>query len=149
MEHPADESARRIRMRYQGMTEWLKSVKGKKTDVFKRIPMKRALFFYWGHNVQRLGLLGLAEPGPEWFRRSKIGPGMAARIVVDRLQYPERKDSSYGERLATQGIHVTRNAIAKVFATWNIATWNSVFVSKLGRFESDDMADTEEEYPGI
>lgn len=143
IEHPDGESAIRIRIRYQGITEWLKTAKGKKSEVFKRIPMKRALFFYWWNNFQRLGLLGLAEPGPELFRRSKIGPGMEARIVVDRLQYPERKDSSYVERLATQGIHVTRNAIAKVFGKWKIDTWDSVFVSNLGRLELDDSEDNE------
>jgi hypothetical protein len=149
IENPAGEFACRIRRRYQAITEWLNSAKGKKSEVLKRIRMKRALFFYWWNNFQRLGLLGLAEPGPELFRHSKIGPGMEARIVIDRLQYPERTASSYVERLAIHGIHVKRNAIAKVFAKWNIETWDSVFVSNLGRLESDDRADVEGEQMGM
>ncbi len=143
IENPDGESANRIRMRYHGIKEWLRTAKGKKTEVLKRIPLKRALFFYWWNSFQRLGLLGLAEPGPELFRRSKIGPDMEARIIVDRLQHPERKDSSFVERLATQGINIKRNAIAKVFVRWEIDKWNSVFESNLARLESNDIEDNE------
>ncbi len=45
--------------------------------------------------------------------------------------------------MATQGIHVTRNAITKVFVKWNIETWNSAFVSNLERLESDDRQEDE------
>ena len=149
LEDPDGESALRIRMRYHGIHAWLTTARGKKSAVFTGIPMKRALFFYWWNNFQRLGLLGLAEPGPELFRRSKIGPGLEARIVVDRLQYPDRKESSYVERLATQGIHVTRNAIAKVFVKWKIETWHSVFVSNLGRLDSDGREENEVDHTVI
>jgi len=143
IENPDDDAAMKIRMRYQGIKDWLQASKGKKSEVFKRIPMKRALFFHWWNNFQRLGLLGLADPGPELFRRSKIGPDMEAKIVIDRLQYPERKDSSYVERLATQRVNIKRNAISKVFDRWKINKWNSAFKSNLFRFESDEPEDYE------
>ncbi len=145
IENPDDKPAERIRVRYQGIKNWLRASKGKKSEAFKHIPMKRALFFHWWNNFQRLGLLGLADPGPELFRRSKIGPNIEAKIVIDRLQHPKRKDSSYVERLATQGINIKRNAISKVFDRWKINKWNSVFKSNLFRLESDKIEDVEPE----
>lgn len=143
IKNPDSESANRIRMRFQGIKDWLSAVKGKKSEVLKHVPMKRALFFHWWNGFQRLGLLGLAEPGPQLFRHSKIGPAMEAIIVIDRLQNPERKETSYVERLSTQGISVKRNAITKVFARWQINKWNSAFKSNLDRLERDDVEDNE------
>jgi hypothetical protein len=143
IENPEDKPAELIKMRYQAIKEWLKAAKGKKSEIFKQIPMKRALFFHWWNGFQRLGLLGLADLGPELFRRSKIGPDIEAKIVIDRLQHPKRTDSSYVERLATQGINIKRDAIAKVFSKWKIDKWKSTFKANLGRLESDDIEDGE------
>ncbi len=143
LENPEGDCAKRIKMRYKAIKGWLKSGKGEKSDAINRIPMKRALFFYWWNCFRRLGLLGLTDLGPELFRKSKIGPGVEARIVIDRLQHPERKDSFYVDRLSTQGINIHRDAIAKIFIKWAINRWNCVFESNLNRLDSmrDDKED--------
>jgi len=143
VESPDSEFANKIRIRFNEIYKWLTTPKGKKMDFFKGITMKRSLFFHWWNNFQRLGLLGLSEPGIELFRQSKIGPDMEAKIVVDRLQHPKRNDSYYVDRLASEGIKVQRDTITKIFVKWRIDKWNSAFVSNLKRLESDDFEDIE------
>jgi len=133
--NPDGEQASRIKMRYRAISQWLLADHGSKSKVLENIPMKRALFFHWWFNFRRLGLLGLAETGLQLFRQSKIGPKDEARIVIDRLQNPERTDAFYVKRLKSRGVNVGRNAVSKVFTKWNIQNWNSKFVSNLSRLE--------------
>jgi len=123
--------------RYDVMIAWLRAKRGERSAVLAAMPMKRSLFFYWWGCFRQLGLLGLADPGAELFRLSKIGPAREARIVIDRLQHPERADSFYVRRLATQGVNVKRNAVAKIFSRWDLASWSPAFVSDLERLETD------------
>ena len=87
----------------------------------------------------------MADPGAEVFRRSKILPEAEARMVVDKLQNPLRPDSHYVERLYHKGVDVQRDAIAKVFAKWEIERWSSAFTSTLSRLE--DEVDVEDDPP--
>lgn len=133
---PDRKAGRRFTARYRAVTAWLRAERGDRSSVLAALPMKRSLFFHWWGCFRHLGLLGLAGPGPELFRRSKIGPAREARIVIDRLQHPKRADSFYVKRLAAQGVYVKRNALAKVFAKWNLASWSPAFVANLGRLET-------------
>ena len=137
LDAPHGKAGRRFTMRYRAVTAWLRAERGDRSSVLAGLPMKRSLFFHWWERFRRLGLLGLIDPGPELFRCSKIGLAREARIVIDRLQHPERTDSFYVKRLAAQGVRVKRNALAKVFAKWNLASWSSAFVSDLARLETD------------
>lgn len=135
---PDGEQASRIKMRYKAISKWLLTEQGSKSSVLENIPMKRPLFFHWWDNFRRLGLLGLADTGPQLFRQSKIGPKEEAKIVIDRLQHTDRPDSFYVRRLESQGIDVGRNAVSKVFIKWNIHSWNSKFVSNLSRLDGNE-----------
>ena len=134
---PGGAAARHFAARYDAVVAWLRADWGDRSAVLAGLPMKRSLFFHWWGCFRRLGLLGLADPGPELFRLSKVGPAREARIVVDRLQHPERPDSFYVGRLAAQGVCVKRNAVAKIFGKWELASWSSAFVSDLERLETD------------
>jgi len=133
---PTCRNVQRLNERCLGLLAWMTAPRGKKEAVLKALPVKRSLFFYWWSLVSRLGLLGLVDPGRELFRTSKIGVGNEAKIVIDRLQHPERSDSYYVQRLAFMGIEVKRNAVAKVFSRWGVREYCSAFVSNLQRLEA-------------
>ncbi len=129
------EGEEQLNMRYQLLLKWLVSSKGKRESVLSSMPIKRATFFYWWKSFTRLGVLGLVEPGPALFRMSKIGPDNEARLVIDKLQHPERSNTFYVQRLKTMGIQVKRDAVAKVFLKWPVGEYASAFISNLQRLE--------------
>lgn len=135
---PGGPAALHFATRCSAVLAWLRAAHGDRSAVLAELPMKRSLFFHWWGCFRHLGLLGLADPGPELFRHSKVGPAREARIVVDRLQHPERPDSFYVGRLAAQGVCVKRNAVAKILAKWDLAAWSPAFVSDLERLETDE-----------
>ena len=132
----ASDTSRNLTLRCEMMLKWLTAPRGKRESILASMPIKRGTFFYWWKNFTRLGVLGLVEPGPELFRKSKIGPGNEAKLVIDKLQHPERMYSFYVQRLKTMGIQVKPDAIAKVFVRWRTSEYASAFVSNLKRLES-------------
>ena len=144
LRNPNGEQSSRIKIRYKAISKWLLTKQGDKSKIFEKIPMKRSLFFHWWNNFRRLGLLGLADTGQQLFRHSKIGPKEESKIVIDKLQHPDRADSFYARRLKSQGIDVGRNAISKVFTKWDIQSWNSKFVSNLSRLEDAEQEEYED-----
>jgi len=140
---PGGDASRQFAARYEAIMSWLGTARGRRSAMLAALPIKRSLFFHWWGSFRRLGLLGLADPGPELFRRSKIGPAQEARIVIDRLQHPDRSDSFYVERLAAQTIHVKRNAVDKVFARWDLGSWSPAFASDLQRLETTEWSGPE------
>jgi hypothetical protein len=130
--------AKMISERFAAIAAWLRARRGGRAKAIDSMMPGRGLFFHWWDCFRRLGLLGLADPGPELFRGSKIGPGAEARIVVDRLQHRERSGAFYVKRLASQGVEVRRDAVAKVLARWGVGGWNCRFTSNLSRLESEE-----------
>ncbi len=124
--------------RFKWLIKWLAAARGSRESVLTSMPIKRATFFYWWKSFERAGMLGLVEPGRELFRNSKIGPGNEARLVIDKLQHPERTDGFYVQRLKSMGIRIKRDAIAKVFAHWRISEYSSAFISNLQRLEAPE-----------
>lgn len=133
---PTGEPARRVDERCRILIAWMTASRGQRETVLELSPIKRSVFFHWWGNVSHLGLLGLVDSGRELLRSSKIGPANEARIVIDRLQHPERSDSFYVRRLATMGVEIKRDAIAKVFSRWGTRDYSSAFVSNLQRLEA-------------
>ena len=129
-------SVQHLNMRYKLMIEWLVAPSGTRESVLARMPIKRTTFFHWWKNFKCLGVLGLVAPGPALFRKSKVGPENEARLVVDKLQHPERSNSFYVLRLKTMGIKVKRDTLAKIFTKWRVPEYVPAFVSNLKRLES-------------
>ena len=63
---------------------------------------KYTLFFYYWKSFNSYGLLGLFDKGQEVFRDSKLGLDNEARIVIDKLQNPNRKEVFYVRVIATE-----------------------------------------------
>ena len=129
----ATDQTRKVHQRYQAMCAYLLAGPGQKEAALAQCGLKRSLFFhYWG-NFKTMGILGLVDRGQQVFRTSKMGLAREARLVIDKLQHPERPESFYVRRLQTQGVAVDRSTIAKVFSRWRIDQWQGPFVSDLAR----------------
>lgn len=136
IDHNDQEGERRVNQRYELLLKWLVAPRGTRERVLDSSTIKRPTFFYWWKSFKQLGVLGLLDPAPAVFRKSKIGPGNEARLVIDKLQHPEHSSSFYVKRLKTMGINVKRDAVGKVFSLWRVDQYTSSFVSNLHRFES-------------
>lgn len=66
-----------------------------------------------------------------------MGLANEARIIIDKLQYPERNTTYYVRQLSTKGIKIDRTSISKIFSKWNISTYKTEFISNLKRLEID------------
>jgi hypothetical protein len=139
---PSDET-QSIQRRYQAMCAYLSAEPRQREAALGQCGLKRSLFFHYWSNFKHLGILGLIDPGKQVFRESKIGLSREARMVIDKLQHPQRPESFYVRRLQTQGIEVNRSAIAKVFCRWRIDQWQGPFVSDLQRLSSAGQTDAD------
>ena len=128
--------SRNLTLRCELILKWLLAPRGRRESILANMPIKRGNFFYWWKSFTRLGVLGLVEPGLELFRKSKIGPDNEARLVIDKLQHPERPYSFYVQRLRSMGIRVKSDTVAKVFSKWRVNEYSSAFVSNLEHLDS-------------
>jgi hypothetical protein len=126
-----------LQKRYLAMRSYLTSVERKKEEAIQKSGLTRSLFFYYWKSFARYGLLGLVDRGKEIFRESKMGLANEARIIIDKLQYPERNTTYYVRQLSTKGIKIDRTSISKIFSKWNISTYKTEFISNLKRLEID------------
>ena len=123
--------------RYWAMRAYLTSGKGKKVEAINSSGLTRSLFFFYWKSFNKYGLLGLVDKGKQIVRESKIGLSNEARIVIDKLQHPDRKISYYVNQLRTKGIKVDNSALSKIFNKWNISNYKTEFISNLKILEND------------
>lgn len=92
-----------------------------------------SLFRYHWEKFRQYGVCGLWPPAGSAFRQSKIGLGREARLVIDKLQHPERSAGEYVRRLRSQGVQVDRSAIVRLWQRWPLSDWQGPFDSDLQR----------------
>ena len=138
LNQPFDSNAVSIfQRRYWAMRAYLTSERRKKEEAIQSSGLKRSLFFYYWKSFNQYGLLGLVDKGKEIFRKSKMGLANEARIVIDKLQHPDRKNIYYVNQLETKGIIIDRSSLSKIFSKWNIFTYKSKFISNLKRLDKE------------
>lgn len=93
----------------------------------------RSLLLHHLENFECFGVFGLWAPMKPAFRESKIGLAREGRMVVDKLQHPDRELAEYVRRLQTRGVQVSRSSITKLFARWPLAAWEGPFPNDLPR----------------
>ena len=74
------------------MRTYLTAKKGEKEKAIQSSGLQQSLFFYYWKSFKRYGFLGLVDKGKEVFRKSKMGIENEAKIVIDKIQYPNRKE---------------------------------------------------------
>ena len=123
--------------RYWAMRSYLTSERRKKEEAIQSSGFKRSLFFYYWKSFTQYGLLGIVDKGKEIFRESKMGLANEARIIIDKLQHPDRKNTYYVKQLETKGIKIDRSSLSKIFSKWSISTYKTEFISNLERLEKE------------
>ena len=124
-------------VRYEAMHNYIQAKAGSREMVIRSSGIKRSNFFYYCDRFKHYGMLGLADTGEELFRSSKIGLKNESKIVIKKLQYPDKTNLSFIEILKVKDIKVSPSAISKIFNRWNIKEFNSKFLDNLKRLESD------------
>lgn len=122
--------------RYDAMHNYIQSSSGKQEMAIRASGFKRSMFFHYWKRFCRYGLLGLADSGPELFRSGKIGMENEARIVIGKLQHPNKGVSCFVNYLATKKIKVYPSSISMIFKRWDIDSFKSKFIDNLKRLET-------------
>lgn len=123
--------------RYEAMHGYIQAPVGGQERAIRESGVNRSLFFHYWKRFCRYGLLGLADSGKELFRNGKIGMKNEARIVVGKLQNPNKKTVSFADMLATKNIDINPSSISMIFKRWKIKTFKSKFADNLQRLEND------------
>ncbi len=126
-----------IQIRFYAMCSYLNAERKKKESAIKVSGLNRSLFFYYWKRFKQYGILGLMDKGKESFRSSKVGLENEAKVVIDKLQHPERSERFYLNQLQTKGITVDRSCIAKIVSRWKVKEYHSEYVSNLERLENE------------
>lgn len=129
--------------RYEAIRSYILAPHGKKERVLKNMSIKRSTFFYYWNNFIKYGFIGLVDKDKELFRREKIGLDNEARIVINKLQNPERTANYYVSKLQYKNISVTEASIRNIFSRWQVNRFKSKFISNLNRLENS--IDTEDD----
>ena len=135
------EECRKVHQRYAAIRSYVLSSPREKDKSIKESGIKNSLFFYYWKSFKQYGLLGLVDRGKKIFRETKVGLANEAKMVIDKLQYPDRKESYYINQLKYKGIPIDRSTVSRIFSRWGTGQYKSVFVSDLERLERDPVPD--------
>jgi len=141
LENRSIKECREVHRRYEAMCSYAFAAPGKKNRAIAKSGFGKGLFFYYWKSFNQYALLGLMDRGKKVFRQSKIGLGNEAKMVVDKLQHPDRETSYYIRQLGHKGIMVERSTVSRIFSRWNIGRYKSAFVSNLERLEQEPAAE--------
>ncbi|UCE07525.1 MAG: transposase [bacterium] len=129
----------KIHHRYLAMRQYLLAPNSQKNKMIEQSEFGRGLFFHFWKSFKLYGFLGLIDKTQSGFRQSKIGFENEAKIIIDKIQHPQRKEAYYVEHLLYKGVKIDRSSIAKMLSRWHVNAFQSQFVSNLSRLEKSDV----------
>lgn len=140
-----DEKKKEFMIRYNAIQRYLFAGLRKRESTIRACGITRSLFFHYWKRFCCYGLLGLADTGGELFRRSKIGMGNEAKIVINKVQYPLKKNSRYVKQLQSKDVVVDPSTVSKIFRRWNVKNFRSKFIDTLARLDDNMQEDGQTE----
>lgn len=111
--------------------------------ITRRYPGSRVSLALHKNDFLSLGLVGLVERAPRPFRNSKLGFQEEGWIVLSKIQHPENTPSHYVNLLRSKKIHVDVSCLSKLWARWNVDSFQTQFKGTLDR-----LLESESETPG-
>jgi hypothetical protein len=93
------------------------------------------------------GLVGLVDRARPAFRNSKVGFAEEGRLILSKIQHPERTERHYLRVLESKKIVVDTTCLTKIFSRWNVAAFRSVFPGDLPRLLEPEKEPSGEEQP--
>jgi len=109
--------------------------------ITKRYPGSRVSFEQHKKNFLSVGFLGLVDRTRPSFRNSKLGFAEEGRIILSKIQKPEKNEAHYLKVLESKKIHVNATCLTNIFTRWNVDKFQSQFKGDLERLlkpESED-----------
>lgn len=106
-----------------------------------RYPGSRTSFSHHKTAFLNLGLLGLVDRAQPCFRNSKLGFVEEGRIVLSKVQKPQRDASWYVRLLRSREILVDITCISKIFTRWKVESFKTAFRGELERLATDARGD--------
>ena len=102
--------------------------------ITKRYPGSRVSFEQHKKSFLVLGLLGLLDKARSPFRNSKLGFAEEGKIILSKIQKPEKNEAYFLKILESKKILVSPTCLTNVFTRWNVGNFQSKFVGDLNRF---------------
>ncbi len=101
--------------------------------ITNRYPGSRVCFEQHKKNFFSLGLLGLLDRSRSCFRNSKLGFAEEGRIILCKIQEPQKDEAYYLKILESKKIHVVPTCITNIFTRWKVSQFQSQFIGELER----------------
>ena len=123
-------------------------------EVFRTLHIRGASKRYAGSRVSfgqhkqdflSLGLLGLVDRARPAFRNSKVGFSEEGRLILSKIQHPNRGQAHYQRILQSKTIEVDPSCVTKIFTRWKVSDFQSRFTGDLRRLLAPEAEATREE----
>ncbi|MFQ5976289.1 MAG: transposase, partial [Candidatus Hydrothermarchaeales archaeon] len=131
--------------RLQGLLEVFRTMGSR--GITKRYAGSRVSFEQHKKNFLSLGLLGLVDRARSAFRNSKLGFTEEGRIILSKIQKPERNEAYYLKILTSKNIQVAPTCITNIFTRWNVSQFQSQFKGDLERLLEPEKEEESYELP--
>jgi hypothetical protein len=89
-----------------------------------------------------LGLLGLVDRARSPFRNSKLGFEEEGKIILSKIQKPEKDQAYYLKILQSKKIKVASTCLTNIFTRWSVGTFKSQFKGDLDRLLRSEGEDS-------
>jgi hypothetical protein len=109
--------------------------------ITKRYPGSRVAFEQHKKKFLSLGLLGLVDRARSAFRNSKLGFAEEGKIILSKIQNPQKNEAYYLKILASKNIPVGPTCITNIFTRWNVSQFQSQFKGDLERLLEPESKD--------
>jgi hypothetical protein len=106
--------------------------------IIKHYPGSRVSFEQHKSSFLSIGLVGLADRARSPFRNSKLGFAEEGRIVLSKIQHPDKKEKHYIGILKTKKIEIGPTCLTNIFKRWNVEKFQSHFPGDIARMLQDE-----------
>ena len=117
--------------RLQGLLEVFRTLNIR--GVTKRYSGSRVSFGHHKESFISLGLVGLVDRSRSAFRNAKIGFAEEGRLILSKIQRPEKGREYYLRILKSKKIEVDPTCVTKIFTKWKVTEFRSRFTGNLLR----------------
>jgi hypothetical protein len=109
--------------------------------ITRRYPGSRVAYDQHKKNFRALGLLGLVDRARPPFRNSKLGFEEEGRIVLSKIQDPEKDHLYFLKLLTSKKIQVRSTCLINIFKRWDVDNFKSQFKGDLDRLVKPESTD--------
>lgn len=118
-----------------------------KRGITKRYQGSRVSLSLHRKNFLEIGLLGLVDCARSPIRNSKLGFKEEGRIILSKIQKPEKPHSHFLRILESKKIQVGVTCLINIFTRWKVDSFQSRFKGDLDRLLKTESEDVKAQLP--